>query len=150
MPFVQLSYVNSITMGPVLFWNASKYQAVLPARLHVEFKEYIEKMGTFVAIDESNKRINALKIKPNEMTCISIDQKHSKRQNVNELIFDSAYLLYFSCNFSGLLNSHPVEINPYLKIWNAEESYLIGGNSYGAKTPPTSCGAPVIEVKKAA
>lgn len=126
MPFVKLSFVDSIAMGPVLFWKASKFQNFIPTNLQNDFQEYIQWAGTFQAIDDQRNQINTERINPDSITCISVDQSITNNNQINELVIDAMYLLHFSYNYSWIKMGSPRELNPFLKIWNAEEGYISG------------------------
>lgn len=124
MPYVHLSFMPTIEMGPVLFWRASEFQKYLPIHLHADFSDYLEWAGTFQAFDNNRQRIQTLKIQSKEMTAISLNDSYGKGIVLDEFLFDAAYLLFFARNYGNIKTDHPDALNPYLKIWNAESDYL--------------------------
>lgn|GEM_PF-5799074 len=123
MPFVRLGREDVLEMGPIKFWRASVYQSFVSSQAIPAFEEFIKQAGSFSIMDGIRERSITSTIPAEMMTCISVQEKYALKPDVNELVHDASYLLFF-CNH---LSRNGGFLNPYLRKWNAQESYLLEG-----------------------
>lgn len=112
LPFVELAHENSIQIGPILFWPASKFETFLNSEDHQDFQGYtksISQIRTRAEADPSGL-ITTTQLAPQGTTCISIDTQVTSEQR-EFLLIDSLYLLYFACIFRDLYYGN--EILPF-------------------------------------
>jgi hypothetical protein len=123
MPFVRLGREDVLDMGPVKFWRASLYKTFVEPNVITIFEEFVKQSGSFSIMGDFRERKIASTISPEMMTCISVEEKYAAKDDLNDLIHDASYLLFF-CNH---LSRNGGFLNPYLRKWTANESYLIHG-----------------------
>lgn len=123
MPFVHLGREDVLDMGPVKFWRASVYKSFVQPNAITVFEEFIKQSGKFSIMGNFRDRKITSTIPPEMMTCILVEEKYATKDDVNELIHDASYLLFF-CNH---LSRNGGFLNPYLRKWTADESYLTHG-----------------------
>lgn len=111
LPFVELAHENSIEMGPILFWPASKFSRFIPEEYTGHFQNFLDaivQIKTHHA--ESGKLINTIKLSPSSTTFISISPSVPTDKR-DTLLIDALYLLYFACTFRDLYKGS--EIPPF-------------------------------------
>src|ERR1700677_11863 len=97
MPFVRLGREDFLDMGPVKFWRASLYKTFVEPNTIPTFEEFVKQSGSFSIIGDFQERKITSTIPPEMMTCVSVEEKYAAKEDVNDLIHDASYFLFF-CN----------------------------------------------------
>jgi hypothetical protein len=111
LPFVELAHEATIRIGPVSFWPSSKFRDFIEPS-HVEaFQEYVGSIGHIKArakmTDNEMRLVTTVRLPPQGITCISIDEQVDSSQHEFALI-DALYLLYFACTFRDLYYTNEI------------------------------------------
>lgn len=123
LPFVELGHEITISMGPILFWPASKVDLFVEEQNKHCFFQYIEEM-THVKTTSQDNLINTTKLALDATTCVSIDSKIPEAAR-ESLLIDSLYLLYFACTFRNLYyNSEILPFDSFRKFFPASIDFI--------------------------
>ncbi|MBA2367504.1 MAG: hypothetical protein H0V82_00590 [Candidatus Protochlamydia sp.] len=132
LPFVELEHETSITIGPVIFWPASKYQKYIEKKDHQNFQTYIQSISQIKAKSEEGASllINTIKLAPEVTTCLSISNEIPPESRESILI-DSLYLLYFACTFRDLYYGNEIpSFDAFRKIIPCSLSFIEKKNNW--------------------
>lgn len=132
LPFVELEHETSISIGPVIFWPASKYQKYVDKKDRQNFQTYIQTISQIKAKSEegTSQWINTIKLTPQVTTCLSISNE-IPLESREAILIDSLYLLYFACTFRDLYYGNEIpSFDAFRKIIPCSVSFIEKKNNW--------------------